>query len=80
MDDIYQIEDIPLSKENARSTKITRTLAQLEVDQSFLVPEPLDKKTIDSIRASAWAFGKNRGRKFTVRRFEGIGVRVGRLA
>jgi hypothetical protein len=80
MDDIYQIEDIPLTKGNSQPNKITRTLTQLEVDQSFLIPEPLDKKTIACIRSSAWNFGKNNNRKFAVRRFEGIGLRVGRLA
>ena len=54
MDDIYQIEDIPLNKANARSTKTTRTLARLEVGQSFLVPEPLTINEIKKIRSNVY--------------------------
>ena len=49
MDDIYQIEDIPLTKNRQRSTKLSKTLAMLEVGQSFLVPEPLTADDLKKI-------------------------------
>jgi len=80
MDDIYQIDDIPLNKANARSTKTTRTLAQLEVGQSFLVPEPLTIHEIKKIRSNVYQWGLKNSVKIQTRRYKGIGLRIGRLA
>ena len=43
MDDIYQIEDIPLTKGSERSTKLSKTLAVLEVGKSFFGPRAADR-------------------------------------
>ena len=80
MDDIYQIEDIPLSKNKERSTKLSKTLAMLEVGQSFLVPEPLTADDINKIRANAYQWGQRNKVKISTRRLKGIGLRVGRQA
>lgn len=80
MDDIYQIEDIPLTKRSEPSTKLSKTLSVLEVGQSFLVPEPLTEDDIKKIRANAYQWGQRKSRKISTRRFKGIGLRVGRLA
>lgn len=80
MDDIYQIEDIPLTKGSERSTKLSKTLAVLEVGKSFLVPEPLTADDIKKIRANAYQWGQRNNVKISTRRFKGIGLRVGRLA
>ena len=80
MDDIYQIEDIPLTKNRERSTKLSKTLAMLEVGQSFLVPEPLTINEIKKIRSNVYQWGLKKGIKIQTRRYKGIGLRVGRLA
>ena len=73
MDDIYQIEDIPLTKNRERSTKLSKTLAMLEVGQSFLVPEPLTADDLKKIRSNAYQWGQRKGVKISTRHFEGIG-------
>ena len=80
MDDIYPIEDIPLTKGSERSTKLSKTLAVLEVGKSFLVPEPLTADDIKKIRANAYQWGQRNNVKISTRRYKGIGLRVGRLA
>ena len=80
MDDIYQIEDIPLTKRSKRSTKLSKTLSVLEVGQSFLIPEPLTADDIKKIRANAYQWGQRNNVRISTRRFKGIGLRIGRLA
>lgn len=80
MDDIYHIEDIPLTKNRERSTKLSKTLAMLEVGQSFLVPEPLTEEDLKKIRSNAYQWGQRKRVKISTRHFEGIGLRIGRLA
>ena len=80
MDDIYQIDDIPLTKRSEPSTKLSKTLSVLEVGQSFLVPEPLTADDVKKARANAYQWGQRKGRKISTRRFKGIGLRIGRLA
>lgn len=80
MDDIYQIEDIPLTENRQRSTKLSNTLAMLEVGQSFLVPEPLTADDIKKIRANAYQWGQRKRIKISTRYFKGVGLRIGRLA
>ena len=67
MDDIYQIEDIPLTKNRERSTKLSKTLAMLEVGQSFLVPEPLTADDLKKIRSNAYQWGQRKGVKISTR-------------
>jgi hypothetical protein len=62
MDDIYQIEDIPLTKRSKRSTKLSKTLSVLEVGQSFLIPEPLTADDVKKTRANAYQWGQRKGR------------------
>lgn len=52
--------------------------SQLEVGDSFLVPDA-DKKKIASVRACASTFAKKSGRKLVCKKAEG-GVRVWRTA
>ena len=80
MDDIYQIQAIPLTKKGEPSTKLSRTLSVLEVGQSFLIPEPLTADDVKKTRANAYQWGQRKGRKISTRRFKGIGLRVGRSA
>ena len=79
MDDIYQIDDISMTKKNEPSTKLSKTLTLLEVGQSFLVPEPLTGDEIKKVRANAYQWGQRKGCKISTRRFKGIGVRIGRV-
>lgn len=73
---MYQIEkSVPVP---ALSTRIHYPFSQLEVGDSFLVPEA-DKKKAASVRACASSFAKKNGWKLTCKQSDG-GLRVWRTA
>jgi len=73
----YKIENKPVPHNNRRSGKYKYRFHEMEVGQSFFIPEP-SFQLVARVRAAASAYGRIHNVRFAIVR-DGNGYRCGRI-